>query len=156
MVSCVLGSAEVGDGDCEDPQVYESMCNIHTGSCEAAPASELGKVCLATHGKGVPGLCDDVRNGSAAADVAAQSVVVPEEMQDEDVDEDIYEYDCPRAAAPPPPTRRNLSDISGPSAAFGALSIDSLETSRCQHLHTSALDPDSVFVPHQRLFIFSY
>lgn len=42
----VLGSAEVGDGDCDDPQVYESMCNIHTGSCEAAPSSELGNVCL--------------------------------------------------------------------------------------------------------------
>lgn len=44
------------------------------------------------------------------------------------MEEGIYEYDCPRAAAPPPPTRRTLSDISGPSAAFGALSIDSLET----------------------------
>lgn len=45
------------------------------------------------------------------------------------MEEGIYEYDCPRAVAPPPPTRRTLSDISGPSTAFGALSIDSLETS---------------------------
>lgn len=82
--------------------------------------------------------------------------MLPQEDQDENVDEDIYEYDCPRAAAPPPPTRRTLSDISGPSAAFGALSIDSLETSTSQHLHTSGLDPDSIFVSHQRLFMFCY
>eukprot|EP00066_Takifugu_rubripes_P020285 XP_011609551.1 PREDICTED: E3 ubiquitin-protein ligase CBL-like [Takifugu rubripes] len=95
-------SAEVGDGDCDDPQVYESMCNIHSGSCETAPSSEL--------------------------DVPAQSAIVSPEAQEENAEEDVYEYDCPRAVAPPPPTRRTLSDISGPSTAFGALSIDSLDT----------------------------
>uniref|UniRef100_H3CY46 E3 ubiquitin-protein ligase CBL n=1 Tax=Tetraodon nigroviridis TaxID=99883 RepID=H3CY46_TETNG len=89
--------------DCEDPQVYESMCNIHSGPCEAAPDAELGSFGLTRQDQG-PG-------------------------PDVDVDEDVYEYDCPRAAAPAPPTRRTLSDISGPSAALGALSIDSLETS---------------------------
>lgn len=102
-----------------------------------------------TRVKHLPLLRDDVRNDSGAADVPAPSVMVPQENQDEDVDEDIYEYDCPRAAAPPPPTRRILSDISGPSAAFGALSIDSLETSMSQHLHTSGFDADSApFVSH--------
>lgn len=39
-------SNEVGDSDSEDPQVYESMCNIQTqaGSSETAQASDLGNV----------------------------------------------------------------------------------------------------------------
>lgn len=119
--ACVLGSAEVGDADSDDPQVYESMCNIHTGSCEVA-------------------------SNCAAADGPAPTAPVPQDDQDENAHEDIYEYDSPRAAAPPPPTRRTLSDISGPAAAFGALSIESLETSMSQHLHTSgfSLSPNSV------------
>lgn len=40
----VPGSAEAGDGDSDDPQVYESMCNINTGSCEATPPPEPGKL----------------------------------------------------------------------------------------------------------------
>lgn len=40
----VPGSDEAGDGDSDDPQVYESMCNIHTGSCEATPPPEPGKL----------------------------------------------------------------------------------------------------------------
>uniref|UniRef100_A0A665TJJ0 E3 ubiquitin-protein ligase CBL n=1 Tax=Echeneis naucrates TaxID=173247 RepID=A0A665TJJ0_ECHNA len=38
--------------------------------------------------------------------------------------EDVYEYDCPRPVVPPAPTRRTLSDISTPSAAFSTLSVD--------------------------------
>lgn len=57
------------------------------------------------------------------------------------MDEDVYQYDCPRAAAPPPPTRRTLSDIGGPSAAFGTLSIESLETSKPAPSHRN---PDGI------------
>lgn len=37
--------SEVGDSDSEDPQVYESMCNIQAqaGSSETTQNSELGK-----------------------------------------------------------------------------------------------------------------
>lgn len=73
-------------------------------------------------------LGNDVWNPCGATDVPAQSAIVSPEAQEEDAEEDVYEYDCPRAVAPPPPTRRTLSDISGPSTAFGALSIDSLDT----------------------------
>lgn len=39
-------SSEVVDSDSEDPQVYESMCNIQAqaGSAEAAQASEPGNI----------------------------------------------------------------------------------------------------------------
>uniref|UniRef100_A0A671W4N7 E3 ubiquitin-protein ligase CBL n=1 Tax=Sparus aurata TaxID=8175 RepID=A0A671W4N7_SPAAU len=53
-----------------------------------------------------------------------QSAVVSQDKKEETVEEDIYEYDCPRPVVPPAPTRRTLSDISGPSAAFSTLSID--------------------------------
>lgn len=72
----------------------------------------------------------DVRTPCGAADVPAQSVIVSQEAQEEKAEEDVYEYDCPRAVARPPPTRRTLSDTSGPSTAFGALGVDSLETSK--------------------------
>lgn len=38
--------SEVGDSDSEDPQVYESMCNIQAqaGSSETTQNSELGNV----------------------------------------------------------------------------------------------------------------
>lgn len=52
-----------------------------------------------------------------------QSAVVSQD--EENSEEGVYEYDCPRPVAPPAPTRRNLSDISSPSAAFSTLSIDS-------------------------------
>lgn len=39
-------------------------------------------------------------------------------------EEAIYEYDFPRPVAPPAPTRRAMSDIGGPCAAFSCLSID--------------------------------
>lgn len=46
--------------------------------------------------------------------------------------EDIYGYDCPRPIIPPAPTRRAISEITGPSAAFSALSIDgAVEASTC-------------------------
>lgn len=104
------------------------MCNIHTSSCETAATSEPGNICSTRTCKNAfRSGGGDARNPCGATDVPAQSVPASHEAQEENAEEDIYEYDCPRAAAPPPPTRRTLSDISGPSAAFGALSIDSLE-----------------------------
>lgn len=39
-------SSEVVDSDSDDPQVYESMCNIQAqaGSSETAQASDLGNI----------------------------------------------------------------------------------------------------------------
>lgn len=44
LSSPFLSSDEVCEGDSEDPQVYESMCNIQSqaGSSEAAQTSEPG------------------------------------------------------------------------------------------------------------------
>ncbi|XP_023151434.2 E3 ubiquitin-protein ligase CBL-like isoform X2 [Amphiprion ocellaris] len=86
--------SEVGDSDSEDPQVYESMCNIQNqaGSSETTQASDL----------------DHPQH----------------QVQEETSVEDIYEYNTPRPVVPPAPTRRALSDISGPSAAFSTLSMD--------------------------------
>lgn len=90
-------SSEVGDSDSEDPQVYESMCNIQNqaGSSETAQASDL----------------DHPQH-------------LAQDKKEETSVEDIYEYDTPRPVVPPAPTRRTLSDISGPSAAFSTLSMD--------------------------------
>uniref|UniRef100_A0A8C2WGM1 E3 ubiquitin-protein ligase CBL n=1 Tax=Cyclopterus lumpus TaxID=8103 RepID=A0A8C2WGM1_CYCLU len=52
-------------------------------------------------------------------------VVEEEEEKEESIEEDVYEYDCPRPVIPPAPARRTLSDMGGPSAAFSTLSIDS-------------------------------
>ncbi|KAM3601946.1 uncharacterized protein V6R79_021810 [Siganus canaliculatus] len=95
-------SNEVDDADSEDPQVYESMCNIQAqaGSSEAASTSDLDH-----HHQ--------------------QSAVASQDKREDHIEEDIYEYDCPRPVVPPAPTRRTLSDINGPSTAFSALSIDS-------------------------------
>lgn len=59
------------------------------------------------------------------SDLPQQAAVVPQDKKEETSEEDIYEYDCPRPIAPPAPARRTLSDISGPSAAFSTLSMDS-------------------------------
>ncbi|CAK6971391.1 E3 ubiquitin-protein ligase CBL-like isoform X1 [Scomber scombrus] len=93
-------SGEVDDSDSEDPQVYESMCNIQAqaGSAEAAQTSEL----------------DHSQHSSAAS----------QDKLDDTSLEDVYEYDCPRSILPPAPTRRAISEIAGPSSAFSTLSID--------------------------------
>ncbi|XP_062288542.1 E3 ubiquitin-protein ligase CBL-like [Scomber scombrus] len=93
-------SGEVDDSDSEDPQVYESMCNIQAqaGSAEAAQTSEL----------------DHPQHSSAAS----------QDKLDDTSLEDVYEYDCPRSILPPAPTRRAISEIAGPSSAFSTLSID--------------------------------
>uniref|UniRef100_G3QC36 E3 ubiquitin-protein ligase CBL n=1 Tax=Gasterosteus aculeatus aculeatus TaxID=481459 RepID=G3QC36_GASAC len=93
-------STEVADGDSEEPIVYESMCNIQAqaGSCEAPPPSE--------------------------PDPPQHPAAPPRDKKEEAIEEDIYEYDCPRPILPPAPTRRTLSDVAGPSAAFSNLSID--------------------------------
>ncbi|XP_061596362.1 E3 ubiquitin-protein ligase CBL-like isoform X2 [Cololabis saira] len=91
-----------GDSDTEDPQVYESMCIIQAqaGGSEAAPA----------------------------ADTEQHPAVVSQDKKEDTSAEDIY--DCPRPVVPPAPTRRTVSEISGPAAAFSTLSIDApLDTS---------------------------
>ncbi|XP_005725534.2 E3 ubiquitin-protein ligase CBL-like [Pundamilia nyererei] len=92
--------SEVGDSDSEDPQVYESMCNIQAqaGSSETTQNSEL--------------------------DLPQHSAVPPDKKEEASV-EDVYEYDFPRPVVPPAPARRALSDIGGPSSAFSNLNIDS-------------------------------
>lgn len=157
---CVSNSSEAGD--CDDPQVYESMCNIQTGSCESPHNSELGNTKLPVSPLNSVSMetlhsllsplsadwcstlwCCDV------SDVPPQSAVVSQESKEENIEEDIYEYDCPRPVAlpaPPAPSRRPLADISGPTAAFSALSIDSsLETSRfLTSSHACGSDPHSL------------
>ncbi|KAG7516257.1 E3 ubiquitin-protein ligase CBL-like [Solea senegalensis] len=92
--------SEAVDSDSDDPQVYESMCNIkaQSGSSETAQNSDL--------------------------DHPQHSAAVSQERDAAAAEED-YIYDCPRPVVPPAPTRRTLSDMSGPSAAFSTLSIDS-------------------------------
>ncbi|KAM7397532.1 hypothetical protein PAMA_005706 [Pampus argenteus] len=106
-------SCEAGDSDSDEPQVYESMCNIQAqaGSSDAAQTSEL--------------------------DHSQHLATVSQEKLDDDSLEEIY--DCPRPVVPPTPTRRTLSEISGPSAAFSTLSIDSaVEAS----MFAAAVDPE--------------
>lgn len=93
--------SEAAESDSEEPIVYESMCNIQAqaGSSEAAQASE--------------------------PDQPQHSSAVPQDKEEESIEEDVYEYDCPRPVIPPAPTRRTLSDMGGPAAAFSTLSIDS-------------------------------
>nr|XP_020454152.1 E3 ubiquitin-protein ligase CBL-like isoform X2 [Monopterus albus] len=91
--------SEAGDSDSEDPQVYESMCNIQA-QASSSETSEL-------------------------SDPAQHSDVVSQDKKEESSVEDVYMYNCPRPVVPPAPTRRTLSDMSGPSAAFCTLSMDS-------------------------------
>ncbi|KAE8287692.1 E3 ubiquitin-protein ligase CBL [Larimichthys crocea] len=75
--------SELGDSDSEDPQVYESMCNIQAqaGSSEPAQASDL--------------------------DHPQHSAAVSQDMKEETNEEDVYEYDCPRPVVPPCPHQKN-------------------------------------------------
>lgn len=59
------------------------------------------------------------------SDQPQHSSAVPQDKEEESIEEDVYEYDCPRPVIPPAPTRRTLSDMGGPAAAFSTLSIDS-------------------------------
>ena len=69
--------------------------------------------------------------GVCVSDHPQHSAVDPQDKKEETSEEDIYEYDCPRPVAPPAPTRRTMSDMGGPSAAFSTLSIDgALEASK--------------------------
>ncbi|KAM9847219.1 E3 ubiquitin-protein ligase CBL-like [Aulostomus maculatus] len=94
-----------GGSDSEDPQVYESMCNIQA----QAGASEA------------PQTVDQDHLQLSAA--ASQDKLEESNM------EQVYEYDCPRPVVPPAPARRAISEISGPSATFSTLSIDRVEAS---------------------------
>ncbi|XP_029956559.1 E3 ubiquitin-protein ligase CBL-like [Salarias fasciatus] len=110
-------TSEAGDSDSEDPQVYESMCNIQSqaASSDTAQASDY----------------DHPPPPLAAA--------ASQDRQEDAILEDVYEYDCPRPAAPPAPTRRTLSDMSGPSAAFSGLSVDAALDSS---LFVAGVDPE--------------
>ncbi|KAM3869630.1 E3 ubiquitin-protein ligase CBL-like [Diretmus argenteus] len=108
-------SSEVADAHIEDPQVYESMCNIQAqaGTPETAQASD--------------------------SDHPHQSAVASQGKLEENELEDVYEYDYPRPVVPAAPTRRTLSDITGTSAAFSSLSMDgSIEAS----MFAAGVDPD--------------
>ncbi|KAK0148763.1 E3 ubiquitin-protein ligase CBL [Merluccius polli] len=86
--------------DFDDPQVYESMCNIQdqaTGP-EAAQSLDSGR--------------------------PRQSPVASQDKLAETEAEGVYEYDYPRPLAPPAPARRTLSDITGTAAAFSGLGMD--------------------------------
>ncbi|CAB1448205.1 unnamed protein product [Pleuronectes platessa] len=93
-------TSEAAESDSDDPQVYESMFNIQAqaGSCETPQTSDL--------------------------DHPPPPAAVPQDKKEDSSEEEIYEYDCPRPVVPPAPTRRTMSDMSGPSAAFSSLSID--------------------------------
>lgn len=92
--------SEGGDDDSDDPQVYESMFNIQSqaGSFDAPQASEQ--------------------------ELPQLPAVVSLDKKEDASAEDIYEFDSPRPVVPPAPTRRILSEISCPSAAFSSLSMD--------------------------------
>ncbi|KAM4726136.1 E3 ubiquitin-protein ligase CBL-like [Anableps anableps] len=92
--------SEGGDDDSDDPQVYESMFNIQSqaGSSDTTQASEL--------------------------ELDQLPAVVSQEKKEDGGAEDVYEFDRPRPVVPLAPTRRILSEISGPSAAFSSLSMD--------------------------------
>ncbi|XP_028276703.1 E3 ubiquitin-protein ligase CBL-like isoform X2 [Parambassis ranga] len=105
--------SEVGDSDSEDPQVYESMCNIQ---------SQAGSF----------------EEHTQASDLDHPQYSAKDKKEDASV-EDVYEYDCPRPVVPPAPTRRTLSEISGPSTAFSNLSVDgAVEAS----MFTAGVDPE--------------
>ncbi|XP_028322962.1 E3 ubiquitin-protein ligase CBL-like isoform X2 [Gouania willdenowi] len=86
--------SEACNSDSDDPQVYESMCNIQS-QAETAQVPEL-----------------DFPPHPAS-----------QEKKEEIIVEDIYEYDCPRPLVPPAPTRSVL-DMSSSSSAFSNLSIE--------------------------------
>eukprot|EP00063_Salmo_salar_P077735 XP_014052570.1 PREDICTED: E3 ubiquitin-protein ligase CBL-like [Salmo salar] len=95
--------------DCEDPQVYESMCNIQAQASATEPLP-------------LPSLPQQ----PPESDYLIPPPAVPlHHMVEEMDDEDEYEYDYPRPQAPPAPARRTLSDVTGTSAAFSCLSMDS-------------------------------
>ncbi|XP_029556131.1 E3 ubiquitin-protein ligase CBL [Salmo trutta] len=97
------------DVDCEDPQVYESMCNIQGQASATEPLP-------------LPSLPQQ----PPESDYLIPPPAVPlHHMVEEMDDEDEYEYDYPRPQAPPAPARRTLSDVTGTSAAFSCLSMDS-------------------------------
>ncbi|RVE64277.1 hypothetical protein OJAV_G00144100 [Oryzias javanicus] len=91
-------ASELGDSDSEDPQVYESMCIIHSQAAETSQASD--------------------------PDHPQLSAVAFQDKKEDTAVEDVYEYDCPRPLVPPAPTRRALSEINKTSAAFSVLSLD--------------------------------
>uniref|UniRef100_A0A8C8BV94 E3 ubiquitin-protein ligase CBL n=1 Tax=Oncorhynchus tshawytscha TaxID=74940 RepID=A0A8C8BV94_ONCTS len=52
---------------------------------------------------------------------------VPLHLAVEEIEaKDVYDYDYPRPQAPPTPARRTLSDVTGTSAAFRCLSMDTM------------------------------
>ncbi|MED6282896.1 hypothetical protein CHARACLAT_003134 [Characodon lateralis] len=92
--------SEGGDDDPDDPQVYESMFNIQSqaSSSDTTQASEL--------------------------ELPHLPAVVSQDKKEDSSLEDVYEYDRPRPLVPLAPSRRNLSEINCPAAAFSSLSMD--------------------------------
>ncbi|XP_023868389.1 E3 ubiquitin-protein ligase CBL [Salvelinus sp. IW2-2015] len=112
----------VCDVDCEDPQVYESMCNIKAQASAAEPLPALS-----------------LPQQPPESDYLIPPPAVPLHLAVEEIEaKDVCDYDYPRPQAPPTPARRTLSDVTGTSAAFRCLSMDSLST----------MDP-SMFAPGQ-------
>ncbi|XP_029546868.1 E3 ubiquitin-protein ligase CBL [Salmo trutta] len=102
----------VCDVDCEDPQVYESMCNIKAQASAAEPLPALS-----------------LPQQPPESDYLIPPPAVPLHLAVEEIEaKDVYDYDYPRPQAPPTPARRTLSDVTGTSAAFRCLSMDSLST----------------------------
>lgn len=92
--------------DFDDPQVYESMCNIQEQAAAPEPA-------------GTAQALDPATERPRQSPVAASQDKLAEAEA-----EGVYEYDYPRPMAPHAPTRRTLSDISGTGAAFIGLALD--------------------------------
>ncbi|KAJ7997004.1 hypothetical protein DPEC_G00224410 [Dallia pectoralis] len=102
------------DVDCDDPQVYESMCNIQAQTAEPPLA---------------------LPQQPPESDYLIPPPAVPLHHVIEELEsEDVYDYDYPRPLtpvaplAPPAPARRTLSEVTGTSAAFCFLPTDSPST----------------------------
>ncbi|KAG7278174.1 hypothetical protein CRUP_002134 [Coryphaenoides rupestris] len=89
--------------DFDDPQVYESMCNIQEQAAGPEPAGAAQAL--------------DPERPRQSPVAASQDKLAEAEA------EGVYEYDYPRPMALHAPTRRTLSDITGTAAAFSSLSV---------------------------------
>ncbi|CAB1352428.1 unnamed protein product [Coregonus sp. 'balchen'] len=115
----------VCDVDCEDPQVYESMCNIKAQASAAEPLPALS-----------------LPQPPPESDYLIPPPAVPLHRAVEEIEaKDLYEYDYPRPQAPPAPARRTLSDVTGTSAAFSCLTMDSPSTMDAS-MFASGQDPE--------------
>ncbi|KAM6970044.1 E3 ubiquitin-protein ligase CBL-like [Aplochiton taeniatus] len=110
------------DGDCEDPQVYESMCNIQAQA-------------------GVAETTAPPPNTDLVPEHLHPPPAVPQHTLEEVESEAVYEYDYPRPTVPPAPTRRTLSDVAGASGTFSTLSLDDASTIDAS-MFSAAMEPE--------------